>query len=179
MGQLLMQQQRLELQRCLTRRFCPDSFFFCLQINNPSLVIITGHPTHRVAFSHRCVCVCLCVCLYHHRSFTLQRLHEVCVVVCFFSPPKCHFTGHLHGVATGMQMSTPTSRLPHDMKQLHTANTHTLRADVYSHARAQAHPKISPSSTLGLVKCCCQQRKGHGHPPLSLGAANMCSDVCH
>ena len=116
----------------------PDGFVltvFCLQINNPSFVIITGCPTHRVAFSHRCVCLCLC-----HLSFTLQRLHEVCMVVP--PPPKCHFTGHLHRVATGMQMSTPTSRLPPRYGAItHSKHTHTLRADFYSHARAQTHPK--------------------------------------
>lgn len=49
-----------------------------------------------------------------------------------------HFTGLLHGLATGMPMSTPTSRLPHDMEQLH-AHTPTHPRQTSAHMHAPRH----------------------------------------
>lgn len=62
-----------------------------------------------------------------------------------------------HGLGTGR----PTVASSHSVEQRRAA-VHTPMLYSHTQTRAQTHPEALHQNILGLVKCCCQQRKGHG-----------------
>lgn len=88
---------------------------------------------------------------------------------------SCHFTGRLHRLATGMQLSTPTSGLFHDMEQLHNPPP---QQQTFTHTYTPRHT-IKLSFTNPLPYKVLLSAEERSRALLSLPAANMCSDIYH